>query len=63
MNAQAGVGCYSWGPGTVSYVFMVDRNNSLNIHWKGERCPYCFCFGPLAKPALTISRYELKLAG
>ena len=36
MNAQAGVGCYSWGPGTVTYVFMVDLGNSLNIYWKGE---------------------------
>jgi hypothetical protein len=36
MNAQAGVGCYSWGPGTVTYVFMVDLDDSLNIYWKGE---------------------------
>lgn len=36
MNAQAGVGCYSWGPGTVTYVFMVDLDDTLNIYWKGD---------------------------
>jgi hypothetical protein len=36
MNSQAGVGCYSWGPGTVTYVFMVDLDNTLNIYWKGD---------------------------
>lgn len=36
MNAQAGVGCYSWGPGTVSYVFMLDLEDNLNIFWKGD---------------------------
>jgi len=35
-NSQAGVGCYSWGPGTVTYVFMVDLDNNLNIYWKGD---------------------------
>jgi hypothetical protein len=35
-NSQAGVGCYSWGPGTVTYVFMVDLDNTLNIYWKGD---------------------------
>jgi hypothetical protein len=36
MNSQAGVGCYSWGPGTVTYVFMVDLDDTLNIYWKGD---------------------------
>jgi len=34
MNTQAGVGCYSWGLGTVTYVFMVDLDDTLNIYWK-----------------------------
>ncbi|KAI9808912.1 MAG: hypothetical protein M1827_007137 [Pycnora praestabilis] len=33
-NAHAGVGCYSWGPGSVSYVFMVNFQNSVEIWWK-----------------------------
>ena len=41
-NSQAGVGCYSWGRGTVTYVFMVDLANSLNIYWKGEFRQCCF---------------------
>ena len=36
MNGRGGVGCYSWGPGTVSYVFMLDLNDNLNIYWKGK---------------------------
>lgn len=33
-NGHAGVGCYSWGPGSVSYVFMVDLENQVEIWWK-----------------------------
>jgi len=33
-NGHAGVGCYSWGPGSVSYVMMVNLNNQVNIMWK-----------------------------
>ncbi|TKA81928.1 hypothetical protein B0A55_01921 [Friedmanniomyces simplex] len=33
-NGHAGVGCYSWGPGTVTYVMFVDLNNTVNFYWK-----------------------------
>ena len=47
MNSQAGVGCYSWGPGTVTYVFMLDLDNTLNIYWKGELLPSLISSGQL----------------
>ncbi|KAF2113105.1 hypothetical protein BDV96DRAFT_496974 [Lophiotrema nucula] len=34
MNAHAGVGCYSWGPGTTTYAMMVDTENTAEIWWK-----------------------------
>lgn len=33
-NGHAGVGCYSWGPGTVTYVMMVNLDNAVEIWWK-----------------------------
>jgi hypothetical protein len=33
-NGHAGIGCYSWGPGTVNYAMMVNLNNDINILWK-----------------------------
>lgn len=33
-NGHAGVGCYSWGPGSDTYVFFVDMNDQVNILWK-----------------------------
>lgn len=33
-NGHAGVGCFSWGPGSVSYVFMVNLQNQVEIWWK-----------------------------
>ena len=33
-NGHAGVGCYSWGPGSDTYVFFVNRDNEINILWK-----------------------------
>ncbi|KAL9628201.1 MAG: hypothetical protein Q9164_007361, partial [Protoblastenia rupestris] len=33
-NGQAGVGCYSWGPGSVTYVFMVNLDDTLEIWWR-----------------------------
>ncbi|KAL6714175.1 hypothetical protein ACLMJK_008669 [Lecanora helva] len=33
-NGHAGVGCYSWGPGSDTYVFFTDLNNNINILWK-----------------------------
>jgi hypothetical protein len=33
-NGHAGVGCYSWGPGSVSYAMMVNLHNSIEIWWK-----------------------------
>lgn len=34
MNAHAGVGCYSWGPGTTTYAIMVNSENTAEIWWK-----------------------------
>ena len=34
LNGHAGVGCYSWGPGTVTYVMFVDQQNTVNFYWK-----------------------------
>lgn len=34
MNGHAGVGCYSWGPGTVTYTIMVNSENTAEIWWK-----------------------------
>jgi hypothetical protein len=33
-NGHAGVGCYSWGPGSVTYLMTVDLDNSVNLMWK-----------------------------
>lgn len=33
-NGHAGVACYSWGPGSVAYVALVDYSNAVNIYWK-----------------------------
>lgn len=33
-NAHAGVGCYSWGPGSNTYVLFVDLDDNVNILWK-----------------------------
>ena len=30
-NAHAGVGCYTWGPGTVTYTMMVNLENTVEI--------------------------------
>lgn len=34
LNGHAGVGCYSWGEGTVTYVMFVDLDNTVNFYWK-----------------------------
>ncbi|KAF7194603.1 hypothetical protein HII31_04109 [Pseudocercospora fuligena] len=34
MNGHAGVGCYSWGPGTVTYVMFVNAENTVEFWWK-----------------------------
>ncbi|KAF2269247.1 hypothetical protein CC78DRAFT_605597 [Lojkania enalia] len=34
MNTHAGVGCYSWGVGTVTYAMMVNKDNDTEIWWK-----------------------------
>lgn len=34
MNGHAGVGCYSWGPGTTTYVMFVNTNNIVEFWWK-----------------------------
>lgn len=34
MNGHAGVGCYSWGPGTTSYTMFVNDQNSVEFWWK-----------------------------
>jgi hypothetical protein len=33
-NAHGGVGCYSWGAGSVSYVMMVNFDNAVQVYWK-----------------------------
>ncbi|KAK6388254.1 hypothetical protein LTR65_008096 [Meristemomyces frigidus] len=33
-NAHAGVGCYSWGPGSVTYVMMVNLQSTVEFWWK-----------------------------
>jgi len=33
-NVHAGVGCYSWGAGSVTYTMMVNQNNATEIYWK-----------------------------
>lgn len=33
-NGHAGVGCYSWGPGSDTYVFFVNLDSEINILWK-----------------------------
>lgn len=33
-NGHAGVGCYSWGPTSDTYVFFVNMDNKVNILWK-----------------------------
>lgn len=34
MNGHAGVGCFSWGPGTVTYVMMVNEENTVEFWWR-----------------------------
>lgn len=34
LNGHAGVGCFSWGEGTVTYVMFVDTQNTVNFYWK-----------------------------
>ncbi|KAF2429622.1 hypothetical protein EJ08DRAFT_670910 [Tothia fuscella] len=33
-NGHAGVGCYTWGPGTTTYTMMVNLENTVEIWWK-----------------------------
>lgn len=33
-NGHAGVGCYSWGPGSNVYVMFVNLQDEINILWK-----------------------------
>ena len=33
-NGHAGVGCYSWGPGSDTYVFFTNLQDEINILWK-----------------------------
>lgn len=33
-NGHAGVGCYSWGPGTTTYVMMVNSQDTVEVWWK-----------------------------
>ncbi|KAF2718068.1 hypothetical protein K431DRAFT_142310 [Polychaeton citri CBS 116435] len=34
LNGHAGVGCYSWGPGNVTYTMFVDLENTVRFYWK-----------------------------
>ncbi|RMY31329.1 hypothetical protein D0866_07363 [Hortaea werneckii] len=33
-NGHAGIGCYSWGPGTTTYVMLVNLQNTVEFWWK-----------------------------
>jgi hypothetical protein len=33
-STQAGVGCYSWGPGTTQYAMMVNKDAAVEFYWK-----------------------------
>ena len=35
-NGHAGVGCYSWGPGSVTYVMFVNLENSVEFWWQDQ---------------------------
>jgi len=34
MNGHAGVGCYSWLPGSTTYAMFVNQENAVEIYWK-----------------------------
>jgi hypothetical protein len=36
-NGHAGVGCYSWGPGSIWYAMMVNLNNDVNVQWRDAK--------------------------
>ncbi|KAE9964793.1 hypothetical protein BLS_008061 [Venturia inaequalis] len=33
-NGHAGIGCYSWGAGSISYVMLVNLDNAVQMAWK-----------------------------
>lgn len=33
-NGHAGIGCYSWAPGSTTYIMMLNQTNGLEIWWK-----------------------------
>jgi len=33
-DGHAGIGCYSWGPGSVTYLMMVNLDNTVQMLWK-----------------------------
>jgi len=33
-NGHAGIGCYSWGPGSVTYLMLVNLDNTVQMLWK-----------------------------
>lgn len=33
-EGHAGVGCYSWGPGTVTYTMMVNLDHTVEVWWR-----------------------------
>ncbi|KAK5135529.1 hypothetical protein LTR08_005164 [Meristemomyces frigidus] len=33
-NGHAGVGCYSWGPGTTTYVMLVNLEHTVDFWWR-----------------------------
>lgn len=35
-NGHAGVACYTWGPGSNTYVMFVNLQNEVNILWKDQ---------------------------
>jgi hypothetical protein len=56
MNGHAGVGCYTWGPGTVTYTMMVNKENTLEV-WYGRSAPYIL-HNTTKERTLTYSQVE-----
>lgn len=34
LNGHAGVGCYSWGPGSVTYAMFVNTKDEVEFYWR-----------------------------
>ena len=54
-NGHAGVGCYSWGPGSVTYAIFVDLQDNLVILWKDSNASHT---ATTVHPILTWTKCE-----